>query len=400
MARERLLLVTDEMEVGGSQRQITNLLDGLDHARWEPELLFFRRPSFLVAEIEQRGVRVHHLPKKGRVDPRFVLAYATLLRHGNYSMVHAFSLTAELWTALASMIVRRPPKLISSVRGLYLTESASFWRLKRFVVLRSTAVIANAHACAAAASMHAGIARDRIEVVANGVAIPAAMPPEQRSVMRRQIGCPPDRPFGLFVGRCVVEKNLACLIRALARLPGEQRPWMAFAGDGPLRAETEALAVAAGVDGDIRFLGERTDATELMQAADFLVLPSVQEGMSNAVLEAMASGCAVAASAVGGNPELIKDGVTGLLFGSNDHAALATCLMRLAHDVELRQRMAAEALARVQSLHSVPAMVASMAAVYERSLALPIPRLRTYSRMRRDRAASLPQARRDTETRP
>src|SRR4029453_1896615 len=92
MAARRLLVVSDEMEVGGSQRQITHLLGGLDRTRWAPELLYFRNRSFLIDEVADLGIPVRHLPKQGRIDPGFVLRYAALLRSGRYDLVHAFSL--------------------------------------------------------------------------------------------------------------------------------------------------------------------------------------------------------------------------------------------------------------------------------------------------------------------
>src|SRR5690606_36960503 len=115
--------------------------------------------------------------------------------------------------------------------------------------------------------------------------------PEQSARLRHAVGAPPGRAFGLFVGRLVSEKNLPCLVKALAGMPPATRPWIALAGNGPLRAEVEAMRETAGLDADIRLLGERDDAACLMQAADFLVLPSSFEGMSNVLMEAMSAGC-------------------------------------------------------------------------------------------------------------
>ncbi|MBF6024311.1 glycosyltransferase family 4 protein [Lysobacter niastensis] len=374
MAAKRLLVVSDEMEVGGSQRQITHLLRGLDRTRWQPELLYFRNPSFLIDEVEDLGILVHHLPKEGRLDPGFVLRYASLLREGRYDLVHAFSMTAELWTAVARMLVRHAPRQISSVRGLYLSESPRFWKLKRFVLGRSDAIIANARACAQATSMRTGVPLERFDIVANGVDIPAMLGERQRAALRARIGAPEGRAFGLFVGRLVREKNPACMVRALAGLSPQSRPWMAIAGDGPLRDDLGMMVASTGLTADISFLGERRDATDLMQAADFLVLPSCQEGMSNAVLEAMAVGCPVIASAVGGNRELIEDRRTGLLFANDDHHALGACLRRLATDPAFRERVSAQAQCQVHERHTVPAMVADTTEVYDRVLRGPEPR--------------------------
>lgn len=374
MSPRRLLVVSDEMEVGGSQRQIVNLLAGLDRSRWQPELLYFRNRSFLVDEVERIGIPVHHLPKRGRIDPRFVMRYAALMRRGQYDIVHAFSLTAELWTVLAGMLVGNAPRVVSSVRGLYLEKPRWFWRLKRFIAQRSAAIVANARACALVAAEQAGVSPERFDVVPNGVVIRPPLPAPLRDVARHEVGCPEGRVFALFVGRQVWDKNLPCLLRAMARMDAANRPWLALAGDGPLRAELEATVAAAGLAGDVRFLGQRSDASVLMQAADFLVLPSRQEGMSNSILEAMAADCPVVASAVGGNTELVDDGVTGLLFPNDDDGALADALARMTLDSALRTSMGERARQRALAQFSIERMVAATASVYERCLAAPAAR--------------------------
>lgn len=368
MRARKLLVVSDEMEVGGSQRQITYLLGGLDRRQWQPELVFFRKESFLVRDLRAQGIVVHHVPKRGRLDPRFVLAYAALLRRERYDLVHAFSLTAELWTLVAGWLAGHRPPLLASIRGLYLDESERFWRIKRFILSRSAAVIANARAGAAAAAERAGVPVASIDVVPNGLVPPEPLPPGQRDLLRQAIGAPPGRPFALFVGRLVKEKNLACLMRALARIPADERPWVALAGNGPLRGDIDAMREAAGLDADVRFLGERKDTAALMQSADFLVLPSSYEGMSNVLMEAMAAGCPVVASAVGGNSELVEDDITGLLFPNDDADALARCLRSLGKDAALRQRLSLQAAQVARQRYSVEQLVRSTTRVYERCL--------------------------------
>lgn len=368
MTARRLLVVSDEMEVGGSQRQISYLLGSLDRSRWQPELLFFRNESFMVRDLRAQGIPVHHLRKRGRFDLGFVLRYATLLRRGRYDLVHAYSLTAELWTAVARLLVRQAPPQVSSVRNLHLNKSPLFWGLKRFAIRRSAAVIANAQAAAATAALKVKVPLARFDFVPNGILPTQPLAAVERAQLRHALGVPEGRIFGLFVGRLVKQKNLSCLVRALAALPAGERPWIALAGRGPLKGDIQDLREAAGLHNDMRFLGERSDAVMLMQAADFLVLPSLHEGMPNVVMEAMSVGCPVVASEVGGNPELIEHGVSGLLFPSDDSDALAAHLRRLTTEPSLRARLSNESAARIQNRYSIAQLVAATVAVYERCL--------------------------------
>lgn len=368
MPPERVLVVIDGMGIGGSQRQLAHLLAGMDRDRWQPELAYFREHSFLVDALVQAGIPVHHLPKRGRLDPRFLIAYAALLRRGDYALVHAFSLTAELWTVLAARASGRHPVLIASERNQYLDKPAWYWRLKRFILGHCAAAIANSKAGALATAGYTGLPVSRFDTVVNGVDHMPPIAPDDREALRRRLGVPADRVLGLFAGRLVAQKNLDCLVAALATLAPEQRPWIALAGHGPLRRQLEQLARAAGVAADMHFLGECSDTVRLMQAADFLVLPSRFEGQSNALLEAMAAGCPVIASAVGGTPELVQDGRTGLLFAPGSVAALSACMARLCADPALRARLSGQAREHVARAHAVPTMVAATTAVYERCL--------------------------------
>src|SRR5688572_25331587 len=291
MQRDRLLVVIDSMEVGGSQRQVEQLLKGLDRQRWEPELLYFRNPSFLSDAIRDDGIRVHHIPKRRRVDLRFLLAFARLLRRGDYALLHAFSLTAELACVLARTLSGRRPPLVASERSFALDRPAWFWWLKRLVLGRSAAVIANSRAGGRATAQRTHMPESMFCTVGNGVHVPDAITSSEQAAIRDSLGVPEGRLLALFVGRLVPVKNLPSLIRALHLLDPDQRPRVALVGDGPDRAALEALAHDLGVAEDLTFVGERTDVDRLLQAADFLVLPSHFEGLSNALLEAMAAGC-------------------------------------------------------------------------------------------------------------
>lgn len=367
MRRERILVAIDGMEVGGSQRQVEQLLKGLDKQRWEPELVYFRCPSFLVEEIARVGIVVHHLPKRHRVDIPFLFALARLIRRRDYALIHAFSLTAELACTLARPISGRWPALVASERSFALDRPAWFWRLKRFVLGQSAAVIANSRAGARATARRTRMPDSLFYTVSNGVSVPDALETNERASIRQDIGVPGGRMLALFVGRLVPVKNLPSLVRALSLMDPQQRPWVALVGDGPERQEIQALAEAAGIADDLCFLGERRDVDRLLRAADYLVLPSHFEGLSNALLEAMAAGCPVIASAVGGNPELVENGHSGLLYPPDDAAALAEAMARMA-DAGLRQCLRQGASRHVAHHHSQAALGIATASVYERCL--------------------------------
>jgi sugar transferase (PEP-CTERM/EpsH1 system associated) len=175
------------------------------------------------------------------------------------------------------------------------------------------------------------------------------------------------------VGRMQAVKDQCTLARAfveaLRRRPAlKDTLRLVMVGDGPLRAECEALLSQAGVADLAWFTGERSDVDAVLRGLDCFVLPSLAEGISNTVLEAMASGLPVIATAVGGNTELVEDGVTGLTVAPAEPGAMADAMIQLACEPERALRMGAAGRAAVERRFSLLAMVAAYQGLYETKL--------------------------------
>jgi sugar transferase (PEP-CTERM/EpsH1 system associated) len=189
-------------------------------------------------------------------------------------------------------------------------------------------------------------------------------------------GCPFSRPehwvIGT-VGRMQTVKDQTLLARAFIRaleIAPELRPRLrlAMVGDGPLRAEAQALLAAAGVAELAWLPGERHDIPELLRSLDCFVLPSLAEGISNTILEAMSSGLPVIATRVGGNPELVSEGRTGALVPASDPEAMAQAIIAYAQAHEQARSAGQEGRAEVERRFSLDAMVGAYGSIYDRCL--------------------------------
>jgi glycosyltransferase involved in cell wall biosynthesis len=170
------------------------------------------------------------------------------------------------------------------------------------------------------------------------------------------------------VGRLDPVKNQSSLLAVLARLRTRYRIRLTLVGDGPLRASLEAQAALLGVSDHVTFTGARSDTPDLMRSFDVFVLPSINEGISNTILEAMATGLPVVAGRVGGNPELIVDGVTGRLYDPADPSGLEQALLPYLTDSAHRRAHGAAGRARVVQNFSLDAMVQRYLDLYDEVL--------------------------------
>jgi sugar transferase (PEP-CTERM/EpsH1 system associated) len=180
------------------------------------------------------------------------------------------------------------------------------------------------------------ITERKVVHISNGVDT-ARFTPGSHVTSRVALGFPADDVIVGTVARLDPVKDHAGLIRAFAlTLQNHPDATLVIVGDGPCRPDLERLTASLGLDGRVRFLGERRDIAELLQTMDVFVLSSVAEGISNTVLEAMATGLPIVATAVGGNPELVEEGVNGFLVPRTTPAALASALGTYLDDPTLR----------------------------------------------------------------
>jgi glycosyltransferase involved in cell wall biosynthesis len=199
------------------------------------------------------------------------------------------------------------------------------------------------------------VAASKLELIYNGVDIEQLLLSKgNREETRAGLGIAPDDPLLISVGRLAPVKNYALLIRAMDDLPNAK---LILVGDGPLKDDLEHQVKARGLAHRVHFMGERHDVPALLHASDLFVMSSDNEGVSKALLEAMALGLPCVATAVGGNPEVVIDEVTGRLFQKNDRHGLVERVQRLVGDPDLMMRMGNAGAQRTRDCFSMDACV-------------------------------------------
>lgn len=200
-----------------------------------------------------------------------------------------------------------------------------------------------------------GVGRDRISVLHNAVKPFVSPSPEEVERVRREFGIQDHEAVILSIGRLSYEKGHADLIRAAARLagmPGTPPFRVVIVGDGPERETLRKLSAQVGLEKGISLAGFQRDTSPYYALATVVAVPSHSEGSPNVVLEAMAAGLPIVANRVGGVPEILEDGVTGLMVEPRNPEAMAKTIFQLLSNTELRSRLGSAARARAESAHT------------------------------------------------
>jgi glycosyltransferase involved in cell wall biosynthesis len=332
----------------------------------------------MLAAAAELGAKVFPIPLRGELDPLrdawAVFQLSRVLRRERVSILHAHGAKAGLVGRLAAVSARTPVVFFTVHNSVFYAEwpayKKGFLALAEKALARYTCrIITVSEALRQELIAREGLKPEHVVTVYNGINPEEFQVAEPREALRRRLGLPVEAPLVGTVTRLVPQKGLCYLIEAAALFPPEERPVFVVVGDGPLRAELRELADKSGVSSRFVLAGVRRDVPLILGALDLLVLPSVTEGLGLILLEAMAASLPVVATAVGGVPEVVLDGETGVLVPPGDPAALARAIADLLRVPERARRLGAAGRERVARLFTVERMVGQISALYQEALA-------------------------------
>ncbi len=347
-SRPAVFLMTNTLETGGSERQFTTMAKALDRDSFSVSLGCLEPIGPFLSEVEgivtfSAGGNLYGLPSW-----RSRLALSKFLRRTRIAVALSFDFYSNLMLIPAARFAG-VPVIMGSHRQLGDLLTPAQFQAQNAMFRLCHRVVCNSQA-AAERLREAGIRKSKLSIIPNGLpdelfaAVPPVLPRDPHVVR-----------IGMISRMNHTVKQHDMFLRVAARLaPRFPQLRFVFAGDGPLRPALEALAKELKLVDQVIFLGDCRDVPAVLAALDISVLPSSSESLSNAIMESMAAGVPVVAANVGGNPELVKNGNTGILFAAGDEQQFAAALEKLIIQPELRKELGDSGRAQARAEYAIP----------------------------------------------
>ncbi len=357
-----VLLMTRSLGLGGSERQVAEMAKALGSAGFEPHVGCFHADGFRASELRAAAVPVVQFPVSSFVRPAALtgaLSLGRYIRRHGIQMVHTFDVPLNLFGVPVARLFRAP-RVLSSQRAHRALTPGLRRHLLRLTDRLAHGVVVNCKAVQRDLIDNDAVPSGRIHLCYNGYDPALFYPPEARGEGPVEIG---------IVCALRPEKGIPTLLEAFARLEPRPDARLTIIGSGPILHDLQTLASRLELNGLCSFEPATQDVAGRLRRLDIFVLPSLSEALSNSLMEAMACGCCAVASRTGGNPELVLEEETGLLFKPGDSAELARCLELLLRDALLRARLAGAGARRMREQFTIARSVERMAAIYREVLA-------------------------------
>jgi len=369
--RIRVMKFVGIFAIGGTERQVVNIGKGLDKSRFDLRFATLNKVGELLAECDEQSWAIDEYKIRrlyGLATMKKQIEFGKTLRRSRTQILHAYGIYPNVFAIPAARLAG-VPVTIGSVRDI--GDTYTFWQhqVQKYCLRLADHIVVNAEAIKRDL-LQRGYDGKRLSVIPNGIDCERFGLPGNGEAVRREWNIPPGVPVVGVLARLLRIKGQDVFLRAAA-LIASNNPHVRFVivGDNNIdhqyKEELKRLSARLGLEDRVVFTGFRTDVPDLLAALSIVVSPSLGlEGLSNSLLESMAAGLPVVATRVGGTPEIVEDGKTGLLVSPGDPEALAAAISRLLQDRLTAKRLGQSARHQVFSRYSLEQAVSSTERLY------------------------------------
>jgi len=349
---------------GGVEQRRLLLARHLPADRFEQRLFCLNARGALAQELEDAGVEVSVAGAR-HLRPKALASLARLVARYRPEIVHGAVFEGSTMAVIAGRASGAPVVIVEE------TSDSTLRSARGQLAMRALA--GAAHACVAVSptvgrtlQTHTGVPASKITVIPNGVRTPRALRAGEMNALRAWLALPPDLPVIGTVARLFEDKGVHLIVEAIAALKGDgNHAALVVVGDGPARAALERAVTQAGLSERVRFVGYQADVAPFYGLMDLFVLPSRHESFGLVFVEAMHRAIPVVATRVGGIPDVVLDGETGLLVARDDAQALRRAIGALLSDRERRRAMGEAGQARARRAFSAERYARDVATLYQ-----------------------------------
>jgi len=360
----KVLHLITSLEVGGAQHGMLLGLPRFDSDRYEHTVCSIMDRMQMAQQFRSAGIEVRTLGLSRKTDVSVALRLRSLLKELRPDVLHTYLLHANVLGRIIGRLTG-VPAIIGSERTI--GQARRWGRLATKLTNPLTdAVEVNSEIGGKAIVSDLGVPSNKVELVRSGLDLAAFSASTKRADIRSELGLNDNHHLVTFIGRLRPVKGVEYGIKAFAVASVQhQNLRIALAGEGEQLGYLQDLTSQLGISENVTFLGVRNDLPDLLAATDSVLMPSLNEGFPRTAIEAMAAGKPVIATRVGGTPEAIIDGETGILVPAKDVEAMAAALSNLVDDTELQTRLGTAGRARAQQNYSLANYLSRLDRLYQ-----------------------------------